>query len=113
MESASIMNIKNFIFQQDNDPKHTSGIIKEFLSSNNIHTVNYTPQSPDLNPIEHLWAYIKQKISDKNFQNKEDLITEVFRVWNNIPVNLCQKLVLSMKKCVKELFLAKGKNIDY
>jgi transposase len=32
-----------------------------FLAENNIPTLNWPPQSPDMNPIENLWAIIKAK----------------------------------------------------
>ena len=39
----------SFILQQDNAPCHKNTIIKIFLLENFIETVNWPPQSPDLN----------------------------------------------------------------
>uniref|UniRef100_A0AAQ4NQU8 Transposase Tc1-like domain-containing protein n=1 Tax=Gasterosteus aculeatus aculeatus TaxID=481459 RepID=A0AAQ4NQU8_GASAC len=44
---------RRFIFQQDNDPKHTAKITKEWLRHNSVNVLEWPSQSPDSNPIEH------------------------------------------------------------
>ena len=51
----------NYIFQHDNEPEHTSGFVKYWLSGENINVVDWPPQSSDLNANENLWAFVKNK----------------------------------------------------
>ena len=48
------LNRDNIIFQQDNDPKHTSMIARKWFDDNRIPLLEWLAQSPDLNPIEQL-----------------------------------------------------------
>ena len=53
-------------FMQDGAPCHTSSTTLEWLKRRVVIVPGWPPNSPDLNPIEAIWAIIKKKKKKKN-----------------------------------------------
>ena len=103
----------DFIFQQDNDPKHTSQVTKSFLKNNQLHVLPWPPQSPDLNPIEHLWDYLDRQITLEERCSKEIFQSALERHFYAIPEEYCHQLVDSMPNRLREVIKANGLNTRY
>lgn len=113
-ESASEMGILNdFIFQQDNDPKHTSRLFKSYIKEKGIMCLSWPSQSPDLNPIENLWDELDRRILQIKRKSFSEFKTALFSVWSEIGINIIQNLIKSMPKRLKLVIDAKGGAINY
>ena len=68
-----------------------------------------------MNPIEHLWRYVKIKLALDRSQpkNADDMWAKFERVWDAIPTNFCEELINSMPKRVKALIKARGGHTKY
>lgn len=102
-------------FMQDNAPCHKTNLIKDFLARNRISTLDWPPQSPDMNPIENLWAIIKAR-RQKKFgipKTKMELIDQVFEIWQEIDENLLDSLSDSIENRLKEVIRLGGRPTKY
>lgn len=115
-KSAKKLKLGNkFIFQQDNDPKHTSKATKKWLADNKVTIMDWPAQSPDMNPIENLWSELETRIRSREVQpsNKYQLFEMLQEEWKNISLDITSKLVASVPRRITDLLSVKGGHTKY
>lgn len=113
-DAAKLKLGNNWIFQQDQDPKHTAHVVKSWLLYNVPKQLHSPPQSPDLNPIEHVWDYLdRHRIRKHRITNVNMLKNILLEEWNKIPPSYTEKLVSSMNRRLKACVNAKGCSTKY
>ena len=70
--------------------------MKSWFDENQVNVMHWASQSPDLNPIENLWMMVKRQIGNKIFKNGNDLMIQIEKEWNVIPIEYINKNLLGI-----------------
>lgn len=91
--------VEDWKLLQDNAPAHIAVATKRYLRSAGVQVVEKWPgSSPDLNPIEHLWAWVKQMVYKLKPKTLAELEKCVDDVWEQVPDEMCTRLMSSMDR---------------
>ncbi|CAD6198345.1 unnamed protein product [Caenorhabditis auriculariae] len=96
------------VYQQDNDPKHTSLFVKDWFKSRRVNVMGWPSQSPDLNPIEHLWEELERRCANKRAKNCNEKFAQLLSEWNQIPMSTIDTLLNSMQRRCQAVIDARG-----
>ena len=103
----------DWMLQEDNDPKHTLKKCENWRDENGVTRIRWPSQSPDLNPMENLWANMKINVMKRHPKNLQELQNMVDEEWSKFGPELAQHLVESMPRRIQAIIAVDGDYIMY
>ena len=95
-------------FMHDNARPHIAGYTSDFLDGNGVSVLEHPPYSPDLNPIEKVWAWMKAEICQTTYDDVEDLIEAVKNKWDSMTRVMQNNLIDNHMKVIQKVHAANG-----
>ena len=81
---AEVFHKNRWFLVEDNDPKHTSKVVKKFMEENMPNRLlDWPSQSPDMNPIENLFSWIKYQLNRLPHRRPKS-ISSLNKIWDGI-----------------------------
>jgi transposase len=103
---------RSLYFQHDNAPIHTSKVVKDYVTKKRIKVIDWPPYSPDLNPIENIWALLKTKLPS-NLENSAEVARKAREIWENLDTCILNNLYSSMSSRIQAVLDAQGGPTKY
>ena len=88
-------------------------VTSNYLNRNNVNTITLPWCSPDLNPIENIFADLKRKLSKENISSVKDLEKQIRNFWSKLQKPYLTKLVNSMPNRLQEVISRNGGMTKY
>jgi len=107
------LNLRSLVFQDDNAPCHRAKIVERYKDQQGINCLPWPANSPDLNPIEDIWAVLKDRIRRRAPQSKEQLKLVAIREWNSITLEEIRLRFKSLPRRLLAVIAARGYNTKY
>ena len=104
------------LFMQDNAPIHSSRMTQAWFAAHPRFTLlRWPPCSPDLNPIEHVWAFMAREWGRGNLRTRDQLVAHVREIWEVLErrPDIIRKFVASMRDRLQAVIDAEGGYTKY
>jgi transposase len=93
---------------QDGASPHRAGDTWEFIDQKGIDMIANPSYSPDLNPIEKVWGWMKNKANENIPNNLDDLKELILNLWNEMPQSLIQQFISHNTTVVNDIIQSEG-----
>ena len=105
----------DLIFMQDGASSHTAKDIQNWFRKNGIILLSWPPQSPDLNPIENVWSWLRNQLWNQRAQirNSNDVWRLSVEIFNSMSEGFIRKLYNSMPERIEDVLRLKGNRTKF
>lgn len=105
--------MKQWTYMQDGASVHRAESTMAYLTTMVNVLDGWPAGSPDLNPIENLWDVLKMRVEKEKPLTREGFIDVIMAAWDNLAMDLVNKLVASMPRRIRKLCEKQGGRLDY
>lgn len=102
------------VFLMDGATPHTAADTVTFMQARGIQYLHgWPPSSPDLNPIENLWAWLKREVYADHPTTLAALTASLEAAWDRVPASMLKKLMRSFNKRLRKCLQLQGEHTGY
>ena len=122
-DTIRVADKNTLIFMHDNVPCHKDHRVSEFLQKHSISIMCWPPQSPDLNPLEHVWPDLKHRFYKRFIKLRTCPSTSsaaiaqysemIRKAWAEVDREFLCRLIGSMPERVAAVIAANGGHMKY
>ena len=110
--------VRVWVMQQDNDPTHRGApaVVQRWARAQGIQVSvlgNWPPNSPDLNPIENVWAYVQRRVDARGCKDFKSFERAVLEEMRQVPKQLLSRLYASMGTRLQKVIALSGGKTGY
>lgn len=115
----SAQGLSSFVLQQDNDPCHNVAgeVIGEWNKRGGAGLVqllpDWPPNSPDLSPIENVWAWVDAEVAGMGCKTFEEFCRAVDKTFASVPESMLKNLFDSIPKRLRTCIANDGHSTGY
>ncbi|KAE8741985.1 hypothetical protein FOCC_FOCC012464 [Frankliniella occidentalis] len=112
---AELEQLDDLILMQDNARPHVANVCRRWLDEHEVPVMDWPAMSPDQNPIEHCWDWLKRRV--RKWQPRPGNMLELYNVavevWESMPQEYVDALIMSCRNRCAEVIRARGGNTRY
>lgn len=102
------LKLQHTVFQQDGASIHTSKMTQEYLAANSLTTLKWPAKSPDLNPIERMWAVLQRRVGDTHPLTMNDLRESIVACFDALEQSTIDSIVDGFDRRVQAVARQQG-----